>query len=330
MTVCKSSLCLKRQSVLSCSLSRVAVILLAVAGLSSCGSKEKEAGQSLVKVNGQEITVHQVNEELKRGNVPVEQKDAATKQLLETLIDQQLLQGEAARDKVDRDPAVMQTIERAKSQIMAQAYLQKRLANTEKPTKEEIEAYFVAHPEIFSQRKTLDMSQVVIATSDFGDDLKAMLGSAKTLDEIVAWLDGRKVAYVRSQTLRSTADIPPELTKKLQGMRKGQMFALQEGDRSVLLMINDIKDSPVTAAIATPQIGQFLLNQKTKVAAEAELARLRAAAKIEYLNQPKTVDAKEKAVAPTPAAAPMPAVAPVQPAVKSADDSHLKRGVAGL
>jgi EpsD family peptidyl-prolyl cis-trans isomerase len=308
--------------------------------LAACGSKEKEPGQSLVQVNGQEITVHQVNEELARSNVPAAQKDAATKQLLEALIDRQLLQGEAARDKVDRDPMVVQAIERAKAQIVAQAYLQKRLANTPKPTKDEIETYFNAHPEIFSQRKVFDMNQVIIASKDFNDELKVLLGNAKSLDEVTAWLDGHKIPFARNQMSRSTADLPPELTKKLIGMKKGQMFVIQEGDRNVLVALADIKDNPITAAIAAPQIGQFLMNKKNKEASEAELARLRASAKIVYLNQPKAGEGKDKA-APAPAVPAVPATpaaaaaTPAAPAAagagaKPVTDDHIKRGVAGL
>ena len=104
----------------------VAMIVL----LASCGgSKDKIASQSLAQVNDSDITVLQLNEEFVRSKVPEAQKEAATKQLLEALIDRQLLQSEALRDKVDRDPQVVQAIERAKSQILTQAYLQKRLIN---------------------------------------------------------------------------------------------------------------------------------------------------------------------------------------------------------
>jgi len=296
----------------------LSVMLFAVAGLSACGNKEKAGGQSLVKVNGQEITVHQVNEELMRGNIPAAQKEVATKQLIEALIDRQLLQGEAARDKVDRDPAVMQAIERAKSQIIAQAYMQKRLAKIAKPTKEESDAYFTAHPEYFSQRKVFDMNQLIVASKDFNNDLKVALGTAKSMEDVAAWLDSHRVEYVRNKMTKSTADLPAELTKNLMSMRKGQTFAIQEGDRSVLVALADIKDSPVTAATAMPQIGQFLYNKKVKEASDAELARLRAAAKIEYLNQPKIVDSAPKAAVAAPVAGAKPA------------DESIKRGMAGL
>ena len=101
---------------------------MALAGMlvvfvSACSSKaEQKPGQALASVNGEEITVMQLNDELSRSNAPATQQEAARKQALEALIDRQLLIGEAAKEKVDRDPRVVQAIERARSVILAQAY----------------------------------------------------------------------------------------------------------------------------------------------------------------------------------------------------------------
>ncbi|MFC7652968.1 SurA N-terminal domain-containing protein [Pseudoduganella danionis] len=106
----------------------LATLLLVAAGLSACGNKESKPGQALVRVNGEEITVSQLNEELQRANVQAPQQEAASKQLIESLVDRQLLVNEAVQDKLDRDPKVVQAIERAKALIIAQSYLQKNSA----------------------------------------------------------------------------------------------------------------------------------------------------------------------------------------------------------
>ena len=76
----------------------------------------------------------QLNEELQRAGVTAAQQETASKQLLQVLIDRQLLQEAAAKENLDRDPKVMQAIDRAKSLIIAQAYLQKRVGSVAKPT----------------------------------------------------------------------------------------------------------------------------------------------------------------------------------------------------
>jgi peptidyl-prolyl cis-trans isomerase C len=263
-----------------------ALVLVTAVGLSACGSKEKKAGQALVRVNGEEITVLQINDELNRAGVKAEQQEAATKQLLESLIDRQLIMAEAKRNKIERTPEVMQAIERAKAQIIAQAYLKSIVSKIAKPSVAEIDDYFQKHPEYFAQRKQFDMQQIAIATKDFSSELKSAVDSAKSLDEVAAWLDRHNVRYARGQLSRSTTDLPEQMVAKLKEMKRGQLFIVNEGENSMLNSITAIKDSPVTAKNAAPQIEQYLINKKTKEAADAEIKHLRSSAKIEYLNAP--------------------------------------------
>ncbi len=292
------------------------LIVLTATALVGCGQKEKKPGQALASVNGEEVTVLQLNEEMQRSNVQPAQQEAARKQLLQSLIDRQLLQNEAVKEKIDRDPKVVQSVERAKALIVAQTYMQKRVGNVARPTKNEVTEYFQQHPEFFARRKQFDMRQLVLATADVNDALKAHMDAAKTLDDVAGWLDGHQVKYARAQLTRNSAELPPEMTAKLLALPKGQLFIVREGERSLLITIAEVKDAPVTLEAATSQIEQFLFNKKTKEVADAELQRLRAAAKIEYFN------AADKP-------APAPAAAGAKPADAASSNAN-ERGVAGL
>lgn len=301
------------------------LIAILALGLSACGGKDKKPGQALVSVNGEEITVLQLNEELQRSGVQAAQQEQASKQLLESLIDRQLLLNEAVKDKTDRDPKVVQAVERAKALIIAQAYLQKHIGPINKPSKEEVEAYFNAHPAFFSQRKQLDMKELVLSSRDVDDGLKAAMDASKSLEEVAAYLDAHQLKYARTQLSRMTSDLPPELSAKLQALPKGQLFIIREGERSLLIQIAEIKDVPVNLANSAPQIEQFLMNKKAKDASEAEVKRLRATAKIDYLNKAEGADKKAEGAASAPAAS---APAPAAAAPSSSDSTE--RGVAGL
>lgn len=305
-----------------------ALVLLVVAGLSACGNKEKKPGQTLVSVNGEEITVLQLNEEMQRSNIQAAQQEVASKQLLESLIDRQLLLNEAVKDKLDRDPKVVQAIERAKALIIAQAYMQKKIGTVGRPEKNQVEEYFNKNPQFFAQRKQFDMRQLIIPTADMNDGLKAAMDSAKSLEDVAAWLDANKVKYARAQLSRTSADLAPELSGKLLAMPKGQLFIIREGDRTLLISLADIKDSPVTLAQAEPQIEQFLFNKKNKDAADAELARLRSTAKIDYMNKAEQKAPPAAASAVASGSAPVSPAVPVAPAATDQDVNA--RGVAGL
>ena len=281
------------------------VLMLATAVvLSACGSKEKKGGQALVKVNGEEITVLQINEELKSAAVQPEQQEEATKQLLESLIDRQLVLGEAMRNKIDRTPDVMQAIERSKAQIIVQAYLQSVASKVTKPLKAEIDDYYQQHPEYFASRKEFDLRQLFIANKNYSDELKSFIDSAKTLDEIAAWMDKHGVPYVRGQATRSTSNLPKQAVAQLVALPTGQLFIVSEGDNRVLNVLVATKESPVSATNAAPQIEQFLINKMTKEAAEEEIKHLRSLAKIEYLNAPAPAVTQAVAAAPNKAVEP--------------------------
>jgi peptidyl-prolyl cis-trans isomerase C len=320
-------------------------LILVAAGLGGCSDKagDKKPGQALASVNGEEVTVLQLNEELQRANVAANQQDAAGKQLLQVLIDRQLLQEAAARENLDRDPKVMQAVDRARALIVAQAYLQKRIGSIARPTPGEVEDYFNKNPEFFANRKQFSMNEVVIGAADLTPEVRAAADSAKSLEEVAVWLDAHKIKYGRTQVTRSTADVPRQLSDKLLGMPKGQLFVVKEGPRAMFVAVADVKDAPVSLQVASPQIEQFLMKRKNQELASGELKRLRAGAKIEYLNKsmmPNPTSGAQPAGAPAPgvvaaAAANGPAAAATAPAPAAdsnggADKAALDRGVAGL
>ncbi|MFL9710300.1 EpsD family peptidyl-prolyl cis-trans isomerase [Methylobacillus sp. Pita1] len=297
--------------------SAVGVVVVAVSiALSGCGDNKphgSKASQSLVSVNGKEITVHQLNEELARANVQASQKDVASKQILNALVERQLLEQAALKTKLDRDPNVMQAIERAKSQIIAQAYLQSKVASIGKPEKAEVDTFYRQNPQLFAERKLVEMEQLLIDSRYINDEFKSVLGSFKSLQEVAIWLDAKGIQYDRGEVARSVAELPPQISERLKDARKGQLFVIGMGPRTMLVLMNSVKDSPVSLVDATQQIEQLLLNKKRKEAGEAELQRLKSEAKIEYLDssieQPK---AKSKEV------------------VKKNIDDDISRGVSGL
>lgn len=266
-------------------------MLIAVVNLSACNKKaHTEDGNgrpiSLAKVNDVEITMQQpavdavsANDWKMDGNAVVDQK------VLEMLIDRQLLQEEAMHHNLDRDPKVMQEIDRAKGQILAQAYLQSKFVAIGSPSEGEVNAYFLEHPELFSDRKLFSVKELVVATKDFNVQLKSRVDSANSIEQVAAWLDKNNVQYERGKLSRNTAGLAPEMIENLKAMRKNRIFVVETGEYTMLDFLYDVKPSPVTADAAAPQIALFLRNKKRKEIGDVELRRLRALATIEYFGK---------------------------------------------
>jgi len=292
------------------------------------GSGEVKAGQSIVRVNGDEITIHQLNLEMQRANIQPAQQEVAGKQIAKSLVDRQILVQEAVKSKLDRNPNVMQAIESAKAQILAQAYLESKVPSTP-PTEAEVVAYRTQHPEIFANRKVyvMDEASFVVDAANT-QSVQSLSQVAKTVEDVTAWLDSHQIKFTRNTAAHAAETVPAELLEKFSKMVVGDLIFINGNGRTLVGRMVEIKDMPISDADAKPLVERILTNEKRKKSAEAEMARLRATAQIEYLNkkfEPSTA-AKSAAVAE-----PDSTVKSTDQATPSAaQDKSLEKGLSGL
>ncbi len=295
------------------------MLLVAVAAaavlLAGCGDKkDKAASQTAVKVNKDEITVHQINFMLQqqRGLRP-EQADAASRQILERLIDQQLALQKADDQKLDRDPRVVQQLEAARREILARAYVEKLGESAPKPTPEEIKKYFDDKPALFSDRRIYSIQEIQIeARPDQVPELREKLGAAKNVNEFVEYLKSKDYKFAGNQAVRAAEQLPLNSLDAFSKMKDGQAMVVPAQNGIQVVLLAGSRSQPVTLEQAKPAIEQFLLNERKRKLAEDEMKALRAAAKIEYVGK------FAEAAASAPAAAP---ATPADPAAPAASGS---------
>lgn len=260
--------------------------MIAIVGLGTilvaCGNFELP-GQPVARVNGKPITEQQLGNELLRA-AGAAQSGAQRGKALQELVDRELLQAEAVRSRIDRDPHVAAALENARAEILAQAFLQSRVAYASAPSRGEIRAYFDKHPEKFSSRKLFHLNEIVLPSTGVTAELKAAVDGARSLDDVSAWLDGHRIHHRQVRRVDSSTDLPERLLTRMQGMQAGQMFITQEGNSASLLAITEIQDSPLSFEAAAPQIERLLLSRRGRELGESELARLRAGARVEYVD----------------------------------------------
>lgn len=265
---------------------KVIVSAMLMLALAACGEKKASSGstQVVANVDGQEITIHQVNNELaKTGGTQV------TKQLLDGLVARQLLVNAAKKDKLDTDPAVLADMERSRNLVLAQSYVSSKLKAPTRPSEQEVEDLYRKNPDWFAQRRQYEFAQLIIAGTNLTPELNALMEQpGKRLEDVVAWLDSHRIQYARQQVLKTSADLPPQMNSSLKNMERGALFVVIEGPTAILTSLQDAKSAPVTLALATPQIQQYLVSQKQNQASEQLVERLKKDAKIEYSEQAKS------------------------------------------
>lgn len=267
-----------------------ALVISLIGLMTACGKKhgDENSSQSLVNVNGDEVTVHQVNSELRRMNIQPDQQEVATRRIVQSLVDRQILVQAALKDKLDRKPTVMQAIENAKAQILAEVYLQSRFSSLVKPTSAEIGDYRAQHPAFFANRKIFITDQAVFILGAANADQLKTIVKLKTLKDLEQWLKAHNVKYQVTRISHAAETLPPQLLSKFGQMSIGQMVFINSSDpngRTEAVSLAEIKDAPISEKDSTKLIEEILIQQKRKLAIEAEMKRLHDEAKIEYINK---------------------------------------------
>jgi EpsD family peptidyl-prolyl cis-trans isomerase len=300
-----------------------AVALAATVLLVGCGEKkDKAASQTAAKVNKDEVTVHQINFVLQQQrNIRPEQADAAAKQVLERLIDQQLALQKADEGKLDRDPRVVQQLEAARRDVIARAYVEKVGEGAAKPTPDEIKKYYDEKPALFRERRIYSIQEIAVeAKPEQTEELRAKLTEAKNINEFVEFLKGAGYRFGGNQAVRAAEQLPFATLEAMSKMKDGQAMLIPNATGVQVVVLAGSRMQPVSEEQARPAIEQFILNERKRKLVEDEIKALRAAAKIEYVG--KFAQAASGAAAtPAPAAATASAPAPAASGLTAGDVS---------
>lgn len=291
-----------------------------VIALSACGDgkEKKTATQVVAKVNGAEISVHQLNAVLaKAQGVPPEAAERVRQEILDKLIDQQLVYDQAVEKKLDRNPDVMMAVENAKREIVGRAYMEQIVAALPKPTDEEIRKYYADNPDLFARRRVYNLQEITVEPrKDILGELRQVVASSKSLEDVANWLKEKGVQFRGGAGTRSAEQIPLNALPRVAELKDGQM-AVIDGDQNFLVVrVANSQAVPVDEATARPRIEQFLVNLRAQQAGADELKKLRTGAKIELQGD---FAGAAKPAEPKPAA----------PAAKAAPN-NIEKGVAGL
>lgn len=280
------------------------VVVLTVVALSGCNnSRGAAATQVAVKVNKDEITVLQINEQLARlpSGISADQLDPATRRLLSSLINQQLLVQQAIERKLDRDPQVLGALESARLNILAQAYVQRVIAPQAKPTDQEVRQYYTENPALFAERKIYRLQELSIEANEEQEKaIERAAVSAKSLKQVADFLHERKIAFSADSGVRTAEQLPLAQLPQIAQLKQGQVLVFPAGKNHLTALEVVVSQAqPVDDKKAAPAIEQFLANHKREELAVNEVKRLRDAAKIEYVG-----DYAKYAAEPVAAAAP--------------------------
>lgn len=320
-------------------------VVVAATLAAGCGDKSKpegKASQAAARVDGSEITVHQINQVLERQQgLRPEQADAAGRQVLEGLIDQQLAVAKAEEQKLDRDPQVLAVLEATRRNILARTYIEKAsVAGTTPPTGDEIRKYFDSKPALFSQRKVYALQEFTVPSNP--EQSKALIEKLKTVrtpNEYAQAIQAAGLKFTTNQVTQGAEGLPLPIIEPLSKVGNGESLFLTAKDGFKALLVIASKDQPVTFDQAKPAIEQFLTVERRREFAQKAVKDMRTAAKIEYIGKfaekaasgaASAADAGASAVSPLAPIAPSAPAAPADGASTALDAAAVTKGLSGL
>lgn len=241
---------------------------------------DRPAAQLAAKVNGTEISVHQVRA------VGGAASPASVAQALEKVIDRELLVQKALAAKLDRDPQVQQSIEGARRQVLAQAYLERAASAAAGSSRDEVRAFYAENPALFAERRIYRLRELIVsAPAEMIDVLRAEAAKARELDELAIWLRNRGATYSVDSLTQPAEQLPLSFLPRLATMKPGDIAVFATPLGASVMQLVHAEDAPLTEQQAAPLIEQFLAGRRRLETAAAEVKRLREVATIEYLGE---------------------------------------------
>lgn len=262
--------------------------LLVVAGsllLAACGGgRSGNDAQVAVKVNKDEISVHQVQAVLQRQprQVANDRSETAAARVLEVLIDQELAAQAAREQGLDNDPRVVQSTEAARRELLALAYQERLAEKATGPSSDEIDRYYDAQPALFAQRRLYLLQETTVDPAAAPERVRAVVERALSADELTNGLRDANIRHATRSLAQAAEDIPLSLLEPLAKLETGRSTLVDAPGAPRIYTVLHSHKAPIDRRSATNAIGTYLTNERRQQLIAQAMKQLRQDAKIEY------------------------------------------------
>jgi len=294
-----------------------------VLGACSQQDAKNDRTQVAARVNGREITVHQVNYLLDRAQTdPASDAIADTNPVprtgdaaLDRLIVQEAVVQAAMAQKLDRDPSVLAAMEDARRESLARAYLDQVSSSQAEPTKAQVHEYYLRNPLLFRDRKVYTVRELEVrlpmpAGEDTTEsaapgaqavDASAVEERARALRRELpsklqaiwershdwkALSDSVRAAglpFEARTRIEAAEDLPLDQVGTYDQMTEGTVRISTDREIALVLQLMKVAREPIDEARAAPMIRAYLWTKERERADKAEIDRLTKAAEIERI-----------------------------------------------
>lgn len=255
-------------------------MLLLASAMGVAGCKREATGQVVAVVNGEEVSLSELNAELR--NAPAGgDKEVIRAAALQNLVNRKLLVQQARERGIDKDPDYLQRERRTADQVMIEMLGQQVTKNVPVPGPAEMDRFVQQNPQMFAERTVYNLDQIVFPQPADRNRLKE-LEADHTLDAVATRLGAMKIPFQRQKGNLDTVATPPELLKQITALPAGEPFVLATGGNVVVSVVTGQTKAPITGEEARKVAAEVLRRNAVTDLAQKQLKQARDAANIEY------------------------------------------------
>lgn len=257
--------------------------VLSLAFFVGCVDRGDEVtSQAFARVNDRELTAHELDYELARLGVVDEATSQPGREVAVSLVERVLLAERAIEMEFDRDPTVVFALRSARDQVLADAYLSRTVTNVAPPSEEERREYYLAHPELFAQRRGYHFVEMIAGEPITADEVRSAIAQHGSMEGLVGWLQQRNAVFATREVYATSESISAELLAALSPMRPSQMASVAVAPGVHAVQLIDAAALPLSFEAVREQIGELLFEQAQQRAAASEIERIKASARISW------------------------------------------------
>jgi peptidyl-prolyl cis-trans isomerase C len=257
-------------------LAMVAVLV----GTAAC--KREATGQVAAVLNGEEVTLQEINNEIGNANLP---NNADTKLIqqaaLQRILDRRLLAQAAREDGMDKTSEYLIREKQLQDALAIQLMTKKVSSAVAVPTEGQIEKYQADHPVMFAGRNVYSMDRLQFQMPNDRSVLQA-LQPLHTLAAIVQKLDQLGLKYVRSHGEADFATMPKQALNQILSLPPGEPFIIPENGIINVNVLTGSRPEPLAGPEANKIAVQAIRNEEMAKTIEARRKAKWAAVKVEY------------------------------------------------
>ncbi|NWG46209.1 MAG: peptidyl-prolyl cis-trans isomerase, EpsD family [Alphaproteobacteria bacterium] len=245
-------------------------------------ARKDEDGQVVARVDGEEITIHQVNSELQRSGLLGSADEAARDAALQAIVRRKLLANAAMAERLDRNPLVVHNLEAARDAVMGEAYMMQELAVVTEPSLTEIDDFIARNPLLFTDRRSYVVRVIEMPSEAYTDEFVPLFDETPDFTAFKRELLGAGVAFDEARSIRLSSDFPEAVRERLAQLGVNDNLVLRTRSATQILKVEAITPMPLSTEQARVAARSILLQDRLRRTAGTLDQALAAKAEIAY------------------------------------------------